>query len=196
MKTVKAYLASELKKKFPEGFENAHNEWQKDHAEDLFWIPEIVESLKALFEHSGVYLYDYSISEEGHRSYVKFNMDDSVFELSRNRAIAWIENNLLNPLRIPFTGEKRWSLSKYGSYYRAGMIPPCPLTGVCYDEDLIESLLKDIKSGESLGDSYRNLADKASQMIESEIQDQMSESYFVEHADANEYHFTKDGTQI
>jgi hypothetical protein len=72
------------------------------------------------------------------------------------------------------------------------MIHPCPFTGVCFDEDFIESLLKDIKQGESLGDAYQNLALVAGKLMESEIEQVNSEENFLE----QEHLYTIDGRMV
>src|SRR5687767_12059963 len=97
MKTIKVYTPAELKKKNPSAFEKAHSRWNDDNTE-IPWSGEIIDSLKAVFEHSGIALRDYSIDAYGY-SYVKFDMESDVQELKGQRALAWIENNLLADLR-------------------------------------------------------------------------------------------------
>lgn len=197
MKTItkNIYSIEELKENFPTGFENAHNHWKEDHASDIFWIDEIVESFKAIFQHSGIRIYKYELGGGYSHSFVRFDMDNEVYNLSGNRALAWLENNLFSGLRVnkKFINRVKEYSGKWYDFTKYGEIPSCPFTGVCYDEDLIESLKKDILSGENLGDAYKNLADKASELIEAETEDQMSEEYFFQHAEANEYEFYEDG---
>lgn len=192
MKTVKIYTPSELKKKYPEGFETALEHFRNDN-NNIPWTDEIMDSLKALFKATnGVYLRDWSIDAYGY-SYVRveFNQDEAG-DLTGNRALAWLENNLLGDLRIPFQGKKRWNLSQYGQYYRAGMIEPCPLTGICFDEDYIESLFKSIKAGDTIKEAFENLANVASNLFQAEIEYQNSEENFLE----QELYFTKEGEQV
>lgn len=201
MRTIKVYSPSELKKKHPEGFERAH-EWYKSHDAEIPWQGEIMDSLKAVFDASGINLRDWSIDAYGY-SYVKFSMNDEVRDLSGNRALAWLENNLINDLRIKHTPmffkavewhkNERAHLAQYGKYYRAGMIKPCPFTGVCFDEDYIESLFKSINEGDSLGEAYDNLANVAAKLFQNEIEAQQSEEYFL---DQGHLEFTKEGHRI
>lgn len=160
---------------------------------DLPWIEDIVQSLKALVVNTrGVRLRDYSIGE--YKSYIKVSFDNSDAEnLSGKRAFAWLENNLINDYRIPFTGNMRKEYRKYGEYYRAGMIKSCPFTGYCADDDYIDSLYEDIKSGCTLKEAFENLATVAQRLIRNEIEAQNSDECIREHIEANDYEFTEDG---
>lgn len=178
-KTIRVYSPQELKKHHPEGFERAWETFKNDEIIDIPWGGEIMDSLKATFKAAGIRLTDWEISTCSY-SYVQFDMDSDVRDLSGPRAMAWLENNLLGDLRIPFKGSKRWELAKYGQYYRPGMIKPCPFTGVCFDEDMLESLQRDIKAGESLGYAFSNLANVAAKAMESEVEYLQSEEYFLE----------------
>lgn len=194
------YSASELKEKFPDAFERAHRDFCNDQTE-ILWDGEIMDSLKGIFSAANVNLRDYSIDGICGHSTVKFDMENEIFGMTGKRAFAWIENNLLSKLRIPQTSlsvktSKRRELAQYGSYYRAGMVKPCPFTGYCADDDFIEALLKDIKSGECLGDAFKGLADAAGKMREAENDYQQTEEYFLDHAEANDYEFDENGKRI
>lgn len=187
--TITLYTAEELKSANPEAFEKALERYQNEQAE-VFWADETIESMKEVFKASGIALREYNIDYSWPSgSAVRFDMENDVFDLTGVRAQAWLENNLLSGLRIPFYGPKRWEVAKYGSYYRPGMIKPCPFTGYCADDDFLESLQKDIKDGECLGDAYKNLAVEAGKMLESELEYQNSEEHFLE----QDYQFTYDG---
>jgi hypothetical protein len=188
MKTISLYTPEELKEENPEGFERAH-EWYKSINDEIPWSGEIIDSLKAIFKASGIHLRDYSIDAYGYSS-VSFDMESETEDLKGQRALAWIENNLLADLRIKWQPygrvdkehqfkSVRAELSKYGQYYRPGMVHPCPFTGVCFDEDMIESLLKSVKSGDTLGEAYHNLANVAAKLFESEIEQGNSEEEFL-----------------
>lgn len=208
MKQIRVYTAQELKRKNPSGFERALERF-RSYNDDILWSGEIMDSLKAVFKHtSGISnLHDWSIDAYGY-SYVKFEFNqDEAGELSGNRALAWLENNLLGDLRIPnrpmffrlgagepYQPTDRGELAKYGQHYRAGMIKPCPFTGVCFDEDFIESLLNSIKAGDTLQEAFSGLADVAAKLFRSEIEYQNSEEYFLENSDDLE--FTIDGVRV
>lgn len=194
MKTVKLYTPAELKKKNPEGFESALQHF-RDGNNDIPWTDEIMDSLKALFKATnGVYLRDWSIDAYGY-SYVRveFNQDEAG-DLTGNRALAWLENNLLGDLRVnrSFLSRVKQYSGKWYDFTKYGEIPSCPLTGVCFDEDYIESLLKSIKAGDTLKEAFENLADVASKLFQAEIEGQDSEENFLE----QNLYFTKDGTPV
>ena len=191
-KTINIYSFSEL------------SESAKDHAirqyregnTEIFWQDEILESLKGLFEKcTGVSLKNWSLGDQN--SWIKINFtQDEAGELSGKRAMAWIENNLLVNIRIPYKGKRREELRQYGKYYRAGMIPPCPFTCYCADDDFLDSILKDIKEGADLQTAFQGLASEYQKIINDEIESQNSEEYIADHFDANEYEFDQEGNRI
>ena len=193
------YSASELKEKFPDAFERAHRDFCYNQTE-ILWSDEIIDSLKGIFEYASINLRDYSIDGICGYSSVKFDMDENVRELSGKRAFAWIENNLLSKIRVPFApisaDPKRREYAKYGSGYRPGQVKCCPFTGYCADDDFLDALLKDIKDGSCLGDAFKGLADVAGKLRGQENDYQQTEEYFLDHADANGYEFDQTGTQV
>jgi hypothetical protein len=195
-KTINIYSASELKEHNPEGFERAHEQYKQDcYSRGNVWTDEIMESLKAVFKASGINLRDWSIDGYGY-SYVKFDMETETGDLAGTRAQAWLENNLLADLRIGYNAANRWELSQYGSYYRAGKIAPCPFTGVCYDEDFLNALVESVNGGDSIEEAYSSLASVSGKLFASEWEDQLSEEYFTDYADANEWEYDEDGNQL
>lgn len=211
METINVYLASELKESFPEGFESAHKSWQEDHATDIFWQDEIIECMKEIFKVSGVTLQNYSIGGQG--TFLTCSIptywnelaecDMIVDDYTGQKAYTWIKENLLNGAkfkRVNYTYEnesgrkvKSW---RYDITKKDGESWSCEFTGICYDHDFIESLLDDIKSGCTLHEAFCNLANKADKLIEDEAESQMTESYFITHADANDYKYTESGNRI
>lgn len=191
MRNIKVYKPSELKKKHPEGFERAH-EWYINHNTEIPWSDEIIDSLKAVFEASGIRLRDWSIDVYGY-SYVKFDMGDAA-NLEGQRAMAWLENNLLEPLRERRSFIQRVKkYDRWNDFTKYGEIPSCPFTGVCFDEDYIESLFKSVKGGDSLEEAYSHLANVAARLFEAEIENQNSEEWFL----GQDYlEFTKEGRVI
>lgn len=196
MKQIKVYTVTELKKKFPEAFETAHKKFQNSqYGFQIPWSNEIMDSLKAVFEFSGINLKDWSISTDS-RSYVKFDMEIDTKYLSGNRALAWLENNLFYKLREnrPFNERVKYYSRVPYNFTHYGKQKDCPLTGYCADDDFLDSLLKEVKSGSTLEDAYHNLADEAAKMFENEYEYMMSEEYFIECSSDDQ--FTKDGVRI
>ncbi len=194
MKTIEIeiYSASEMKEKSPEGFERALEKWRENVASDPAWIAEIADSFKSVFAAAGLRLTNWAIGGCGTDCTVAPFFGES---LTGGRAWAWLENNLLGKLRIPWSGPGRWSVAKYGRYYRPGLVRPCPLTGVCFDDDLLDDLRDSIRAGLTVKNAFEALADKAFGLIEHEIESQQTEEYFLETSESNGYEYTADGNQ-
>jgi hypothetical protein len=110
--------------------------------------------------------------------------------------MAWLENNLLAGLRIPYKGAERRKLAQYGAAYRSGMIKPCPFTGMCYDENMIKGVVKAVRAGYTLGDCFRWLAGEATRLIEAEYEYANSDEYIAEHLDVNDWQFLENGKAV
>lgn len=195
-KTINIYQFSELS---DEAKEFAIQQYREGNTE-IFWANETLQSLKGLFENcNGVSLKDWSLGECQSWIRVSFT-NDEVEELSGKRAIAWIENNLLSNIRIPCNSFSlngtRKKLAQYGSYYRAGMIKPCPFTGYCADDTFLNDLIKEIKSGTDLKTAFEGLATIYQKIINDEIEYQNSDENISEHLEVNEYEFDEEGNRI
>lgn len=174
--------------------EKVLQEFRERNSREIFWQEEIFQSLKELFKNcNNITLKNYQLGGQGSHLKLEFNYDE-VADFSGSRAMAWIENNLLSDLRISFTGTKRREYRKYGKYYYAGKIKPCPFTGYCADEDYLEKLIKSIKSGMTLKDSFCDLAEVYNKLVEQEEEFQTSDGYIKEEIAACEYEFTADGS--
>lgn len=191
MQTITVYSSIELKELDPDAFSRAYDKWVQDqYGFGLNWQDEIMDSLKAIFEYSDINLRDWEISDSS-PSYVKFSMDNEVYELTGQRAIAWLENNLLGQFRykdgIKHIKERIWKSECItnparpdGAFiHKVGELKSCPMTGVCFDEDFLESLQKDIRAGDSIGEAYKNLAQVASELFSAEWKQQTSEEEFL-----------------
>lgn len=189
---LKLYTASELKEKFPKSFERALKDW-RDGNDELFWEGEIFQSLKTLFEKAGVKLDDWRIGAYS-LSFIIADAGDAN-DLIGKRAMAWLENNLFSGLRISRAEylKNRKDYSKWGSGYQVGQIRSCPLTGYCFDETLLDALRESVKSGETIKEAFQGLADVVRKELEGEYENQNSEEFFLDHADANGYEYTEDG---
>lgn len=196
MRTVQQtlYTAAELKEHDGEAFERARDRYNDSIAGDIPWMDETVESLKAVFAHAGIRPRDWSIGPCS-PCYVTFDRFDGD-DLTGPRAMAWLENRVFGPLRIPFEGPRRWSLAKYGEYYRPGMVKPCPFTGYCADEDYLESLREYIAGGQTIRDAFKALADVAGRLIESDCESATSEEAFLEAAEVGGWEFDEEGRRV
>lgn len=170
--------------------------WMRDcNAQDSFAIDEAMDSSKALFEVANIKLTNWEVGPYAYSS-VTFDMGDAG-KLSGPRAIAWLENNLLSKLRITQEAfnKNRKDYMGYGDGYRVGKVKSCPLTGVCYDEDLLESLRKSVASGDTLKDAFANLADVVRKVTEAECEYQNEDEQIDDTIRANEYEFMEDGAR-
>jgi hypothetical protein len=97
--------------------------------------------------------------------------------------------------RIPWLpiGMRR-EQAKYGQYYRPGMLRPCPFTGVCFDEDYLDSIRADLKGGYTVREALLNLANVASRLLEAQQEDMESEGEFLQQMDGVE--FDKEGDPV
>lgn len=133
------------------------------------WTAEILDSLKAVIKASGLTLADYDLGPHNRGNFLRVSGDEDALALSGPRALAWLENNLLGPLRIPWTGPKRRDLARYGRYYRPGLVAPCPFTGVYCDEDYLDALRTNLRDGMSIYAAYNALAGTAATLMENDL---------------------------
>lgn len=191
MKTITVYEFNELSE---EAKEKARAWYREAAASDNYSLDEMLESLKAVFKVLGYPMKDWSIGPYNRGNFLKVDLGDAN-DLTGKRALAWLENNLFDQLRITpaqFKTKQKEYMS-YGTDYRPGNVPPCPLTGVCYDDDLLDALRKDVIAGETLKDALQGLADKVQAMNEAEIEYQNEDAQVDEMLIANGYTFNQDG---
>ena len=178
MKTIEVYTPKELKELFPGAFEKAHERYIQSDFE-IPWSDDTIESMKVVFKAAGLALRDYSIDgyNPGNSS-IRFDIETATGELTGQRAIAWLENNLFYSLRTP------WGLGKIKDRVRyhhpAGSIPECPLTGYCADDYYLDALTKEILDGSTIKEAFQNLGYVAGKILEGEIEYMQSEEYFIE----------------
>lgn len=137
-------------------------------------MEEICDSFKAVFRYSCITLKDWEIGLYRSNCRVQFQNEETE-NLSGRRALAWLENNLLGKFRT--TRNTKNSL-KYREHL--GSVKDCPFTGTCFDHDFLDSLVKDIRSGETLRTAYEGLASVAQNLIENENDHYMSDESIVE----------------
>lgn len=231
-KTVKVYTARELKRYYPEAFEKAREKHAEGVMEDSGWYAdEIYDSIKGAFDAAGVTMRNWSLAAyDGSRSFIKAEFPgeggEETAEFSGARAFAWLENNLLGPVRVPFislqeareaqkelrafwekhktkkerqeVGDMALRLRRRQSrlYGKPGEIASCPFTGCCYDDDVIGELVGEIKSGGTLKSAFEGLAAYYQKTLEGEIEYRQKPEMFIEEAEANGWEYLKDGKQF
>ncbi len=159
--------------------ERAFN-WLRSAEDRQFISDEINGSLAAVYKAAGFNTRTRSVGDVGGKS--------------GRRAWAWLENCLLGPRRFDYRAPKlRKDHMKYGERYLPDQVRPCPFTGVCYDDDLLDDLCDSIRYGMTVDDSLRWLEEKAERIYQDEMEWRHAEDQLIEMAQANEYKFTSDG---
>lgn len=100
---------------------------------------------------------------------------DEVGPFQKGRAMAWAENNLVGPLRIPWKGDKRNKVREYGNAYYAGKVPPCPWTGFYADDVFLSAFLDAVRKGKSLNDAAQELPAAFRELVRQEWDQYLSE---------------------
>ena len=192
---VDLYSAGELKALFPEAFEFAHIKYVDEIVDSSDLYSEVIESLKELIKYCDYNILSYSMSVEGYGDYLRIEHKDHKWEepTTLRKSMAWLENRVLSYLRIPYTGKERKNLRKYGKFYYAGKIKPCPLTGVCYDDDLIDELIKTIRAGNCPRIAIQRVFDKACKLLQEEYKYRCSAEAFIECSECNGWEYYKSG---
>lgn len=193
-KTITLYTAQELKDLDYRAYERALSEFQESESSDIPWVDETIDSLKEIIKQSGLTLSDWNLSTEAYRSYIKVTGFDTFYydfgDLTGQRALAWIENNLLHKLRQPY----KPMIARRAHYSTPpGHIDPYSLTGYCADYDFVRALINNVKWGCTLKNAYERLADTCAHLLEKELEYATSEENFLETSDANDWKFTDAG---
>ena len=195
MKTITLLTAEELKERFPDGYAKARAAWAMDAAHwEIPWQHEIFDSLKSVCRACGVVVKDWSIGPHDGRSFIRCAFPrDELEAIQGRRAMAWLENNLTGPLRSPH-GPATLRQRAYG--HRVGRVPPCPFTGVCFDEDFLGHLRSVLREGRNLKDAFAGLAAVASELMERELDCATSEESFANECDFAQHLFTEHGQRV
>lgn len=213
---MRVYTANELKKKFPEGLENAHNDFIKrlERNPEIPWQSEIMDSLKAIIKQCNFTLRDWSIGaycyssvriefcdtyemmedEDGEEYEERFDVGEFEKIQATNYIFEELEISKAEKVFYEHEGKKyhRWDVTK-----KNGEPWSCELTGVCFDDDYLKYILDELESGrESIKDIFNGLVDVASKLMENEWESQQTLDYFLEEARCNDWEFTKDGKRI
>lgn len=178
---------------------------------------EMMGSLRGLCDAAGVRIKDYSLGacNRGNNLRVEIPGEDGAADLTGARALAWIENRILGPLRRPWglqapaASTKKYVNGAHSSvynldengrplrrWYAPGAVPSCPFTGVCYDEDFLDDVIKSVKAGRTLKEAFEDLADLFARMAEDEYEYRGEEEQFLEAADVNGWEYDADGDMV
>lgn len=148
-----------------------------------FTSEEMLDSLKAVCVTCNLRLIDYSFGsyDRNWKCVVRnYNVDD----LSGPRALAWflrvlIDNGYSRPKRfvdMTFPGV-------------------CGFTGVCFDDDVVETVWKGLLDGETVAKAFDGVAHRFCKILEDEYSYLTSEECVKEYLDENEEIYEADGSE-
>ena len=178
--TLTTYTLRELADMHPDGYDRAIETIRRQTAEyGVPWADETAESVKAVIEAAGAELRDWSIDYDNPwNSWLRFDLPEGVEDMIGRRAWAWLENVLLSPLRVPWTGKARREVARYG--YRPGTVKPCPFTGYCVDDDCLEAIRESIAGGASGREAIAGLAGTWAMACAAELEYALSEESILD----------------
>jgi len=194
MKKINIYKYQELPEDVQEKIYNKWKEWREGCLDILPWSDETISSLKATIKHIGGELRDYSISAGGDRGdKIVVSLPEEIEatnELSTRRRYAWLENNILDPLRINYkiTHPER----KYCKY---GQVPDCPFTGYFFDNVLLNYFISEFAKGSDIEDILENDFLRITQnVMYDDYEQELSKETFLD--TENDTYYTIDGKEV
>ncbi len=210
MRTIETvlYKFSELS---DEAKQTAIQEYRGEGVDTSCYFDEAHESIKKFHDVVG--------TESGHRSWLDVrtgHIEDDILELSGVRLRTYLINNFeelfyerkyINSFHRderPNTHPMR-TIEKHlrGGYWVRNLSnfkteSCCPLTGACYDEDLLQPFKEFIKAPDNR--SFEDLINEAfstlSNSLDNEEEHLNSDEAITEAIESNEYEFNEDGTQF
>ena len=175
MKTIETQLFS-----FNELSEEAQEKVIEAKASDIlndpdnFTLDEAVDSLKKIVEATGAKLTDWQIGPYYHGT----------------RASASYE--------VTFE-EFRQVLLDHGYPQGVGQVEfpgTCGFTGVCFDEDVAQTIHDELRDGETFSQAVNAAADKIRQICEDDLEWRASKEGILEYLDRDEEIYTEDGSEF
>lgn len=205
-----AYTAQELKTLYPDAFDKALERHKESEYENPYYGQEVWDSYKALIDELGLEMSDYSFDYfESYRNRIRFR-DSDALELEGVRAYKYVINRLdsvlyskwrsiLETKTIMHHGvpcETAYARRKQ-PWGRPWVKNDCPLTGVCYDDMLIDKLTSYLlKSKVSLREALSWVMDETTELIEQEYYSRCTEAYFLEGCSECGVLFTESGDEV
>jgi len=211
MKTIrtKVYQFNELTE---QAKQKAINDFRNNGIDIDYIYDEAQNSVKEFHDIFG--------TKEGDRSWLDVktgHIEDNIIELTGLRLRTYIINNFGNRL---YKGKyfSLWSKTEVSYKYHKEGFPVlksryskvifdncCPLTGVCYDNSLLQPIYDLIENYREKADYYSYMTfetlmndcfESLEKDIEAECESIQTDEYIAEQIEANEYDFTKDGKRF
>lgn len=181
-KTINLYSFSELSQEAQEtAIRNERKSRLNDNDSLCFLYSDLQASVKAIADACNLRIVDYSYGNCCHD--YKLRVTGSREDESGNRAIAWflrilIDNGYARP-----------------KHFRDMQFPGvCGFTGVCYDDDIAETIYKELLSGETVRAAFDAVSYRLCKIAEDELDYQTSPETIREALENNEGEFfTTDG---
>lgn len=206
MKTIEINLYSfdELSEKAKE---KAINKYRNNGYNNQFYFDEIIDSCKKVAALFGLkFGREYTTLSTGH-------IDDDILNLSGERLYKYIVNNYWHDLFKPkykkavdrelrgkqfvFEVRTNYKGEKYTMIYSRNFYDnSCVLTGVCYDNDILQpvyNFLKNPSKDISLSDLYGQIGRAIHRTFYDTEEWLNSDEFIIETIEANDCHFTEDG---
>lgn len=214
MRTIQQtiYTFTELNESAKKRAISAHRERNQ---EDNFFIEDANKTLKKFCEIFGVNIRNFDYMEPYRNNY-SLSFEDSILNLSGVRLSTYIWNNYKRDI---FKGKYYGKLThthKDGTKIEVSKLHPagmrhvkkyskcilehsCVLTGVCYDESILQSIY-DFLSKPGTHTTFEDLIENCflslCKDVESEYVARNTDEFISEEIEANEYEFLEDGEMI
>ena len=151
------------------------------------WGSEVLDTIKVFSS-----IFPIKLLHVDYTDLIRYQVTDSnVRYLKGLRLRTWMVNNVLPKVeKGRYYGKANF---KRSNFYKEIC---CPFTGVCYDDSILDPILKFIKKP-SLDCLFEDLIDDCFYSlisdVKSEIENMESDEYISEHSEANDYLFSEEG---
>jgi len=165
--------------------EVAINQYRQTNDDDYHSLDEFIDTLKKGCDAFNVLVVNYSIDPcYASQSWVKTNnRNDNTGDLKGVRLRTWLINNFYD---VFYTKERNKVVETC-----------CPFTGVCFDENFLDTFRDFIKKPDNrtFSDLIEEAIESVLQAIQADYEYQNSDEYIIETIEANDYVFLATGKQ-
>lgn len=145
-----------------------------------------MDSLKAIAEALGLRLTDWCIGAYNRNNRASVNSDES-----GNRATARFVRCL-----IEHGYERKKTFAAMLPVGTGSFIGVCGFTGLCFDEDMCETILESLLDGETMSKAFDRAADEAMRICEIDLEYRQSNESILERLDQGAEIYTEDGNEF
>ncbi len=163
---------------------NRIKEAENDEGLFSYVCDEMMESLRTVTNACGLRLLDWSFGLSDRNWKVKVSNYD-VEDLDGPRALAWFLRILIDH---GYERPKKFAEMKFPG--------KCGFTGVCYDEDVVETVWKELLNGKTVRKAFDKVAYTFCKSLESEYEYLTSEECIMDMLDEQEEIYKEDGSEF